>query len=243
MRLFLCLLLLSSCCAKTDKASPDQPAATAAYVTNPLDSILGEKILSEQPLTIRPDNFDELIGMPASLLSDSCALYDVRRLDSTTWTMQHRKDYLTSRKFALLLKTNGKKIVSWKALNDYRIGDFVTAPGGFVLISAVHELQRYPATRKGHYIRIFNMDPELNDRWSYIPKPLYGIRADHLRKKGNHYTVAFDVIESSTEVYHVVHVELDENGNYVSGRETAQVNCRDTIHRETIDELFSNRKP
>lgn len=130
---------------------------------NPLDRILGE--LWRNDGTIRKNNFDSILHIPAKHLTDSSEHYNIQQLRPNTFLLKRKKFYLDNRNYSLIVETKNKRIVAVHPFNDLVIQDAVYADNQlFILQGDYTEIASH--WRPSYSIKISCLDANLQELWN-----------------------------------------------------------------------------
>ena len=97
---------------------------------NPLDLILGEKILDYKTKEIRPDNFEDFLNLKRGnftlLKSD---IYNVTAIEDSILILTQSKTYLDAQKYSVIVKLNGENVFDYHVIYNSDIIDVLLDKG------------------------------------------------------------------------------------------------------------------
>lgn len=134
---------------------------------NPLDAILGEKMLDDG--TLRKDNFRSVLQLKASFLRDSSDLYAVWEVTKDVFVLTRKNFYFNNRKYSLFVKTRGNQIVAYHPLNDFQVRDAVYSDGKIYFIGDDYTEIASP-WRPKYAVKIGCFDPDFREQWNTSSK-------------------------------------------------------------------------
>lgn len=205
-------------------------------IQTPLDTILGDKVLSKNPLKLRRENFHWLIGMSDTVLQHP-RVYKVTSMDSTTYLLQYAKSYLTSRRFFLIVRTKSAKIVDYRLFNDYLASPPATVSDGYVILSDCYATDGFDS-KINNYMMVVKLDRNLKELWRYAPRKSEKAIVGERIESGKDLVFNTHINEASTVVYHRFTMKLDKKGKCIDAFETGQSNCNATLNRSLVNAVF-----
>nr|WP_294861181.1 hypothetical protein [uncultured Fluviicola sp.] len=137
-------------------------------VLNPLDGILGEKKLDDG--SIRPSNFDLILKIKASFLSDSSELYEVKKLKEGLFLVARKRFFDNNRGYSLFLKTEGDRIVFYHAINDLAIISALFSENKIYFIGDDRRGITNPS-QSTYAVKINCVNLNFKEEWRTISKP------------------------------------------------------------------------
>ena len=196
---FLGFILLYSFDEYFDKKIPvvDYLPKTHGIILNPLDAILGDKKLEDG--SIRRNNFDSIPKIKASYLKDSSQLYHVQELTKNTFFLKRKKFFIDNKRYALLVKTQGDRIVSYYAVNDFEINGVVSSGNKIYFVGNDYTgiSNEWQST---YAVKIKCMNLNFQEEWSTVSKPnsYYFLFAKRLNLVGDMLVATFEIQESGS---------------------------------------------
>lgn len=225
---------------KPKSVKTPKPVVAISPIKGPTDTILGDKVLSEHPLKIRHENFHWLIGMSDSIFQHP-GVYDILPMDSATYLLQYDQEYLTSRRFFLIVRTKGGKIADYRLFNDHRAAKPVTVSDGYIILANCQAIPGFES-KINHYLMILKLDRKLRETWRYAPeKSLKAVVGEKIVRDGDRLTCNVHINEASTIVYHSFSIQLDQKGQCIEAIETGGSNVRDTLDTELVRKVLDIR--
>lgn len=225
------------------KSKDDTTPPVKAQINNPLDLILGEKLLNESSGDTRQNNFSDFFNISRENLIQESDLYSVTSLDKGFFIINQKRTYLSARSFSVLLKTEDKHIVKYHVMNDFQIIDqFQNDSTLFILYGNFGNYSEYWETNND--IQFTKFDKNLEPKWTYIPKsnqfPLEGIR---IEEKNGYTNVIINVMVGCHICSHTYELKIDNHGNCFSANEIFKSNLSSpSIDENIIDDIFKITK-
>jgi hypothetical protein len=204
-------LAIHSCCRPEKK---DQSKTEKAISPNPLDTILGEKWLTDE--SIRPANFEQIIHIPAEFLRKESEVYEIKKLNSEFYLLNQKKNVGAARPYSLLLKTDGKQITAFKTVNDYNIKK------AFIRNKMIYALgddfkQGRTAWKPKCNILVSGFDLDLKEKWSYTNVYYENpFEAEDLEFINNSLVAKIHVIEGCHICYSTVGLTFSNEGKIMA---------------------------
>jgi hypothetical protein len=229
---FLFLLPLLIACDhqyQFDKLQPDTPV-----VVNPLDRILGDKYIS--PDSIRPHNFDDLVGMHERALGDSSLLYHVEKADSTHYILRQTRLYWDARMFSLLVGVRDSVICDYHVLTDQAVADFVPTPGGWLLLCNGSDTGHWRTPYRG--MKIVQLDNRYREVWNYIPQGKFLLLGNRIQQRDGKPLFYINVITGCSICYMTAEIELDASGVCTAVRVAGRTDGGWIPPQEELEGLF-----
>jgi hypothetical protein len=115
-------------------------------ILNPIDCIHGDKWLENN--TIRTNNFDSILAIPALHLKSPSELYLIQPLPNQYFLLTRKKFFHQNRRYSLIVKVEDNRIIQLKSFVDFDIRKLV-----------VHNNKYY--VLQGDY-------SELDNHWGYV---------------------------------------------------------------------------
>ena len=162
---------------------------------NPLDQILGEKIMDDG--TLRKDNFDSILHLKAQFLKDSSELYSLQEMTKDVFLLTRKKFFNNNKRYSLFVKTKGDRIVFYHAVKDFEIKGALYSENRIYFIG--NDYTGITNDWQSTYVTKINcVDLSFKEEWSVVSKPnkSYFFFANGLRHKDN-LLIAGIVIQNS----------------------------------------------
>jgi len=220
----------------SNESAPVMPA-TASLIFNPLDSILGDKLLYKQSGQIRRNNFGDLLKITLSNLEAPSQLYAVQKMDRFHYILHQKNSYSMARAFDLLLETDSLKVVRYIAFQDNRIADWKRNEKGWLLMCDDWENANYHWQKKGR-MKILQLDDELREIWKYEPAPVQTVCGRKISADGDKTICLVNLVLSSHMVFDIIRLELDGKGKCTSAVWVGGENTSGDLPEKFIREVF-----
>lgn len=229
------LLLVMSC----GPTGPD-PNVRATGQPNPLDTILGDKVLHVDPPIIRSNNLDRLKGLPITLLEQSSLLYSTTKLNDTLWLLHQQKSYAEARSFTVLLKSKQGLIADLHIVHDHRVRSWSVSDNDILLFSDDAE-NHNTYWKKENNILVMDLDGAFRERWRYVPETAsHPIRASCILAR-HPVTLRAEVITGCEICFSIVELVLDTNGKFLRAKEVDLYNSSRHLDEERLNGIFRAR--
>lgn len=164
-------------------------------VLNPLDAILGEKLLDDGSL--RKDNFQSILQLKASCLKDSSGLYAIKEMTKDVFLLTRKKFFNNNKGYSLFVKTKGDRIVFYHAVKDFLIKGALYSENRIYFIG--NDYTGITSQSQSSYaVKINCVDLSFKEEWSVVSKlnRSYFFFANGLQHKDN-LLIAGIVIQNS----------------------------------------------
>jgi hypothetical protein len=153
------LLFFATSDVTTELFKPEQEV-----FKNPLDLILGEKVLDNG--TLRKDNFDSILQIKASFLSDSSEIYKIEQLNANLFLLVRKKSYFNTRNYSLFVKIKGNTIVNYYSTTDFSANSKNTVLSGNRIYLLSNDFNSGSSNWKSSYmVRLTCFDLDFNEIW------------------------------------------------------------------------------
>ena len=240
MRILLCLILIISACQSETKNSNQKVAKNK--VDNALDTILGDKVISNDGKIKRSNNFKSLLKIPALNLQKPSNIYDIKPLGKDLYVIQQKKNYSEARNFDLVISAKENKIDNYFILNDFRIIDIKLFDDElFVLSSNFSNTSEH--WKSDNEIKVIKMDSNLKVLWQYSAKNnSYTLDGNRIRLEKGKIKALINVITGCHICYSVVELEFDQNGNCIKVKEKNKHNSSVDIKQKELETMFNMTK-
>jgi hypothetical protein len=193
---------------------------------NPLDRILGEKIVDN--VTLRKGNFDSILHIKASFLNDTSGLYTIQKLSSELFLLVRKRYFHNTRNYSLFVKTNGNKITSCYPLNDFSVKDALVSGKKIYFISDDREsMDRF--WKPTYSVKITCLDLNFQGIWQLVSNAdNYFFYAMGLSLEGNelHARIELHGQGSSTMCTDIHDVQLTKSGKIMDSKFLGTHACR-----------------
>lgn len=210
---------------------------TDTHSTNPLDQILGDKWISND--SIRKNNFENLIGLPKSVLLAKSKLYSVTKVNDEVFLMRQNKSYSEARNFDLLLQIRNDSVCTFKAIEDFSIIDIKKDNSDWILLLSDWDNTSADWESK-QQIEIKKIDKNFEDVWTKLYKGnTYHLNAERIDEITDHYNFTLKFIAVCHECFIRVNLRLTKEGKFVLVENLGQVNTTHQINQEELEAFFS----
>lgn len=221
---------------KSDKTNPKQES-------NPLDLIMGDKLLSKSPLKIRTNNFKNLVGIPESSLKKNSILYKTEEIKENTFCINQNKSYKQARRFSLIAKTKNEFINEYIVINDFSVMDFLKDRNSFTILCGNHnDFNEYWKTNND--IKVIKYDNSLNIIWEYDLETNHrNFQGLGINNENDSTIVTINLITNCDICFNTYQVKLNEKGKAISVKETTRVNSSATLQLSELNTIFNIQSP
>lgn len=236
MRILLCLILIISACQSETKNGYQKVAQNK--VDNALDTILGDKVISNDGKIKRSDNFKSLLNIPAINLQKPSKIYDIKPIGKDLYLIHQKKNYSKARLFDLVVFVKDEKIKNYFLLNDYKIVNAELFNNELFILSSNFQ------NTNGHWksdneIKIIKLDSDLKVIWQYSAKNnLYTLDGNELRLENGKTKALINVITGCHICYSIVELEIDQDGNCINVVEKNKLNSSVDIKQSELEVMF-----
>jgi outer membrane protein assembly factor BamB len=234
--LFLGLFCFQSCEMKSEDIA--QGTSETTHPFNPIDTILGDKVLSLDPNEFRYDNFNSLVDLDEDYLNWDSDLYEIEKLNDTLFIMRQKKTYTDARTFGIILKPSNGKIESYYVLNDFEIIDVEIEPNHCLILAS--DFFIYSEHWKSEQqVKIIKLDDDFNEIWTFnlnVYKPLNG---RSLSINNDKFYATIDVITGCHMCSVQVEFEFSRDGELLSYKQTGKENS-DWLSEIQLEDIFSS---
>ncbi|MBI1286951.1 MAG: hypothetical protein GC178_05170 [Flavobacteriales bacterium] len=228
------LLVAFSSCSPKQLNTNDGTAKT----TNPLDLILGDKLLELGSGEIRENNFQDVLTLSKQNLSDSSSLYDVYTEDSVFYFVNQRKMYSAARLFSMVLKVEGQNVAKFRAVDDFKVADMSSDTKGVTVLFGNFGFYG-EHWKTDNEVQLVRFDNNLNEVWRYTPIssrfPMEGLK---IFSQDGYTSVWINLITGCHICVNTYEVKVDSLGKCISAIEVDRNNSDVTIRKSLVDEVF-----
>ena len=206
---------------------------------NPVDKILGEKILEEE---FRQDNFSDFLSLTRTNLDAESALYDITPLGTHHYVINQKKLYENARLFSAILRVDEQKVVDYRLFNDFRIRDQMEDSTGIYIILSNFGVP-ISHWKPSHEFEILSLDRELREKWVYNPvSPKFPIQGKCFIRHDKKLIASVNLVTSCHACYNTFELEFDRNGNCLSATEKERVLTNHNFDRTKLMNLLKTEK-
>ncbi|GEM_PF-1609785 len=238
----LSLLLLFSCSTdvKNDSKTVDSPSTIE--IVNPLDTILGDKMIDVKTGNIRPNNFHMLAKIPINVFYKPSKLYNIKKIDKDIFLVQQKKSYRDARLFYLLIKIGKYFSTNYYVINDFYVIDFQKVKDDLVLL--LSNLGNYNAHWKvENEIKILKLSQDFNEEWTYSAKDKkICLDGEGMKEENGKILALVHLITGSHLCYDIVELEIDSYGNCVNTIERGNQHSSTTYKQSELNSIFKKKK-
>ena len=209
---------------------------------NPLDRILGEKLLDDG--TLRKDNFDSILHIRASYLRDSSEIYKIQKLSEHVFLLIRKRCFLNTRNYSLFVKTEGDKIVSYHRIPDFGVNSaLVSNKRIYFICDDNNSNSRF--RKPSYYVGIACLDSNFDEMWKIFSRSdqyFFYAAGLTLKKEGLHAEVEVQRQGSSTMCTDFFDVQFTKSGKATSSEFIGAHSCggRNVPELETIHTMFKD---
>lgn len=237
IRSFFCIFALCLwLCACGDK-KPETQQAIPNSEKNPIDTIVGDKILHQSTGKIRSNNFSSLIGLDKKYLQRPSLLYEAKEIYPNYFILRQKKNYSLARHFNMLIATDEQKITKFLAFEDFTVVDIKRDSSSWiVLLSDFNQTNAHWKSKQ--QIRIEKIDADFQKVWEYRRRnDIHLLNGREIISASNEYLFSIEVITGCHICYELVELRLDKNGNFLSVHKLHNHNSSD-VDSETLKKIF-----
>ena len=237
MKAFYLLLLLVS--AVSCSSQPEtKNSIVEGFNGNPLDLILGDKMIDEKTKAIRSNNFENLLALTRFDLEKHSELYSLKNLADDFTLLTQKKTYSEARNFDIILKLEKESVSKYFVLNDSRIeGEYQDSSTLYILTGDIENHNVYWKTE--NKICLLKFDDQLNQFSKYTAKSnLYPLEAVSLRNENNQLIATVEVITGCHICTNTFELKFNETGNCTSAVEIAKTNSNVELDSAFISSTF-----
>lgn len=234
IQLLLIITCIASCLPEPNSTRNNETEKSV----NPLDSILGEKIINEETRDLQEENFSVLKNISRKNLESHSSNYDVESVSEDFYVLNQHKFYSQARLFSILLKIDNKKTVAYLVKKDFKIIDHFKDKEGLTVLYGNFG-NRYKQGERNNEVELIRFDNELNEVWNYAPKSsIASLEALEIENKNTFTKVNINVISGCDICKSKFELKIDNEGNCISAVETGRQNSTISFERSTIKEIF-----
>jgi hypothetical protein len=219
--MFLGLLCFQSCELKTE--DENEITSETIHIFNPLDTILGDKVLNAEKEQFRYDNFSSLLFLEEKHLNLPSELYVIENLDSNTYRLKQKTSYSEARNFSMLISTHLGKIKQYHIFNDFLIGDIQKDKDYWLVLLSDYD-QHNTFWRSNQQIHIVKMDFNFNEIWRYSINEETPFLGGKIRISNDKYYAIIEVITGCHMCYVEAELTLTKQGELLSIEQIGKVN-------------------
>jgi len=206
--------------------------------SNPLDSILGDKLINEEVGEIRKNNFSDLLQLSKDDLLYKSSLYDVSELGEDFFILNQKRFYSEARLFSVLLKVEQENVVNYQVFNDFQIIDkSINSKGLFLLLGNFGNYNKFWKTN--NEVLLIRFDHDLNQLWTYTPNsdqlPLEAVKIEF---QDDYVIVTVNIITGCHICYNTFDIKIDNQGKCFYAVQIGEQNSSVVLNEETIDKVF-----
>lgn len=237
MRILLCLILIISACQSETKNGNQKLAQNK--VDNALDTILGDKVISNDGKIKRSNNFKSLLKIPALNLQKPSKIYDIKPIGKDLYLIHQKKNYSKARLFDLVVLVKDEKIINYFLLNDYKIVDTKLINNELYILSSNFQ-NTNENWKSDNEIKIIKLDSDLKVIWKYSAKnSSHMLDGNELRIDNGKTKALINVITGCHICYSIVELEIDQNGNCINVVEKNKHNSSVDIKQKELETMFN----
>lgn len=230
---FILFLFMAASCVKKN---------TGLFYINSLDKIIGDKIIGED--SIRPNNFQTLIGLSKSDLLMGSKNYIVRKIDDDLFLIGQNKKYSYARHFNLLVETHNDTVKDYIVFNDFSIIDVKKDSSNLIiLLSDWENSNKYWKSQQ--QIQIKQFDSGFRENWSInYTNNTYPLHAEGFDIQDSVYVFDVQIMTICHACYSQVKLYLSKTGDFITVNQVGNINSH-PLNQTTLSELFNirNTKP
>ena len=203
-----------------------------------LDSIFGDKLITENQDEIRQNNFLYFLKITKENLVDNSALYNVTPIGPDFYIVNQKQTYSKARSFSALLKIKEEIVSKYEIVNDFQIIDQLNdLKGLFILFGNFGNYSKYWKTN--NEIQLIRFDNSLNQLWVYAPlSTQFPLEAIEIKSKNDYTIVTVNVITGCHICTNTFELKIDSLGNCFSAIEIHKTNSTVSLDKQTVTEIF-----
>ena len=253
-RLFFILLIsfISSCDApfEADKKAEEsylvdqrklpQENPDTAYQENPLDLVLGDKVINEALSEFRENNYSDFTQVSKKDLGQHSLLYNVASMGDGFFAINQKKQYSHARRFSGILQSGREKVKKYVVVNDFEIIDQQRDTEGMtVLYGNFGNVNTFWKTN--NEVRLIRYDHELNEVWRFMPKsdpfPIEGL---NIGSHGEQTTIHVNVLVGCHICGYTLKLGIDDSGKCISLCEVQRNGVPKELDKKLILDMFTD---
>lgn len=210
--------------------------------SNPLDLILGEKVLEDG--TLRKDNFDSVLNIKSTFLKDSSKIYKVQELSKDLFLLIRKRTFLNTQNYSFFVKTKEDRIVSYYVVKDFGVSNALVSDKRIYFICDDNN-SNSQFRKPGYIVGIACLDSNFKEIWkTFSCSNQYFFYAAGLSLKGAdlHAEVEVQRQGSSTMCTDFFDLQLTKSGKSTSSKYIGSHSCagRNVPELETIHTMFQD---
>lgn len=232
---FLIAIFFIAACSSASQSN-SQIEETKAI--NPLDKILGDKLVNEKSGEIRQNNFIDFLSISSEDLLRHSDLYEVTPVGAAFYLIHQKKMYTKARTFSAILKVDGENIVKYHVMDDFNIVDYMSHSKGLsILYGNFGNYNEYWKTSND--IQLVRFDNNLNQQWRYAPKSdIFPLKAIEITNQYDYTSATIDLVTGCHVCTNTFVVKIDGLGNCFSAVEIFKTNSSAKIDKQSITKIF-----
>lgn len=221
--MLLGLLCFQSCELKTE--DDHHITSDEVHIFNPIDTILGDKVLSAEKEQFRYDNFSSLLFLEEKHLNLPSELYVIEKLDSNTYSLKQKTSYSEARNFSMLISKHLGKIKQYHIFNDFLIGDIQKDKDYWIVLLSDYD-QHNTFWRSNQQIQVVKMDSDFKELWRYSINDETPLLGGKIRISSDNYYAIIEVITGCHMCYVEAELTLTKQGELLSIEQIGTVNSQ-----------------
>lgn len=208
------------------------------YELSKLDTILGDKLIEFDSNKIRKNNFESLLNLQIAELNKTSNIYTVKQLNKQFYLIQQIKNYELARKFSLLVKSDGKKIIDFRVFNDLIIQD-IKREGDYWIVVLSDYMNRNPHWKTKYQFCVLKLDDAFNEIWSYSKDLDEPMSVSDLTLLKDEYTIKVNIVTGCEICFVTAKLHLSKKGEYLTIEPISNTNSI-PLTKEALVQKFNN---
>jgi hypothetical protein len=207
---------------------------------NPIDNVLGEKWSGKK--CVRKANYKSILNKNEVDLNRNSEVYSIKKIHSNFYFLRHKKKFVESKTFSLIVKTKKNKIVAYKAINDYHIFNVIFYKEKlYFLADDFREGSLIDRPNYGYVIGCLNSQLEDNWQMEQKSKILPFEAASFSIKKDTIYS-GINAIVGCSICFKIIQHRIGLDGNIIRLTDVGGMNSHEQVPVELIKKNLLHTK-
>ncbi|MGB0869914.1 MAG: hypothetical protein ACPGSD_09975 [Flavobacteriales bacterium] len=229
------ILLIYSC---SNSSNDIEQKIINTSIINPLDKILGEKLLNDSTKEIRAGNFESLKNLTKKNIQEESLLYKLSEIKKGYYKLNQKKFYSNARLFSAILKVDSERVVNYRIESDFKIVDESYDTKAIYLLKGNFGYNN-KFWKINSEIQLVKLDHYLNQLYVYKPNSKkFPLEAMELEVQKDYLNVVVNVITGCHICFNTFELKIDKNGTCISAIEISKQNSSVVLDKKTIEGIF-----